>query len=75
MGGGDFFDPGLFLFPHQSMAFYFLRGTVLDFSSARIMCIKTKQESLLYKQNKKVCYISADSDLEMDTRLIKSLVL
>ena len=42
------------------------QGTVLELFSARIMRIKTKQKS---------CYISVDNDLEMGTRLIKSLVL
>ena len=54
-----------FFFARRSLAFYFLRGTVLNFF-ARIMRIKT---------NKKVYYISVDSDLEIDTRLIKCLVL
>ena len=58
-GGGwreGYFGPGNFFFAHRSLAFYFLHGSVLDFFSDRIMCIK---------QNKKVFYISANSDLEI----------
>ena len=56
----------IFFFTHRSLAFYFLRVMALDFISARIMRIET---------NKKVYYVSIDSDLEMDTRLIKYPVL
>ena len=47
------------------LAFYFIRGTVLDIFS----------QDHAYITNKKVYYISVDSDLLMDMRLIKYLVL
>ena len=60
MGGGRYFGPEIFFFPHRSLAFlFFLRDTVLDFFS----------QDHVYK---KVCHVSVDSYLEMDTRLIKS---
>ena len=55
---------GFFFFVRRSLAFYFCLVRSWIFS-ARIMRIKTK----------KVYYISVDSDLEMDTRLIKCLAL
>ena len=64
--GGDYFGPGKNYFTHRRLAFYFSRGTLLDFFSARITCIKSKQKKY---------HISVDGDLEMDTRLNKSLVL
>ena len=48
MGGEeDYFGPGIISFAHLSMAFYFLRGTVLDFFS-QDYAYKNKQKSLFY---------------------------
>ena len=63
--GGDYFGPGNFFFTRRSLAFYFLRGTVLDFCC----------QGHAYKNKQKNYYISVDSDLEKDTILIKCLVL
>ena len=65
-GGTNTLVLDFFFFTHRSRTFYFLRGTVLDFFPARIMRIET---------NKKVYYISIDSDLEKESRLIQNLVL
>ena len=60
-GGGKIILVLIFFFEHQ--IFFAIIGTALFF----FLCIKTKQ-------NKKV-YISIDSELEMDMKLIKNLYL
>ena len=65
-GGGqeDYFGPGIFFLCGPEPGYYFLLGTVLDFFIRDNDAYKNKQKSL-----------SIDSDLEMDMRLIKCLVL